>query len=221
MLLTNFIYEKEGKKRKTTMRYTNVLPEGELFTWNDIAGFRKGQYILMHSIIYRTSLLRECGLELPHHTFYVDNLYAYIPLKYVKTLYYLDINFYRYYIGRPDQSIQEKIMIKRIDQQLLVNRLMITSININDIGEKQKREYLFNYLEIITIASSVLLLRAGTEEHLRKKRELWQFIRRHDKQQYNKLRYGVLGWIANLPYFTGRKITLWVYMVSQKIVGFN
>ena len=33
----------------------------------------KGQYILMHSVIYRTKLLRECGLHLPEHTFYVDN----------------------------------------------------------------------------------------------------------------------------------------------------
>ena len=33
----------------------------------------KGQYILMHSVIYRTRLLRKCGIELPKHTFYVDN----------------------------------------------------------------------------------------------------------------------------------------------------
>ncbi len=26
-----------------------------------------GKYILMHSVIYRTGLLRECGLELPEH----------------------------------------------------------------------------------------------------------------------------------------------------------
>jgi glycosyltransferase involved in cell wall biosynthesis len=221
MLLTNFVYEKEGKKRKTVMRYNHVLPTGRIFSWNDIGKFRKGQYILMHSIIYRTYLLRQCGLELPRHTFYVDNLYAYIPLKYVKTLYYLDQNFYRYYIGRPDQSVQEKIMIKRIDQQLLVNRLMITSICISDIKEKQKRDYLFNYLEIITIASSVLLLRGGTQEHLDKKRELWQFIRQYNRQQYNKLRYGILGQIANLPYFAGRQITLWAYKASQKVVGFN
>jgi glycosyltransferase involved in cell wall biosynthesis len=221
MLLTNFVYEKEGKKRKTIMRYTNVLPRNNIFTWNDVGRFRKGQYILMHSIIYRTDLLRMCGLELPRHTFYVDNLYAYIPLKYVKTLYYLDVDFYRYYIGRPDQSVQENIMIKRIDQQLLVNRLMITSIYIGNIEEKQKRDYLFNYLEIITVASSVLLLRAGTEKHLRKKYELWQFIRQYDKQQYNKLRYGILGQIVNLPYFIGRKVTLLAYRVSQKAVGFN
>jgi hypothetical protein len=112
-------------------------------------------------------------------------------------------------------------MIKHIDQQLLVNRLMITSVHIDDIKEKQKRDYLFNYLEIVTVASSVLLLRAGTRGHLDKKRELWQFIRQHNRQQYNKLRYGMLGQIANLPYFIGHKITILAYRASQKMVGFN
>lgn len=48
----------------------------------------------MHSVIYRTALLRECDLELPEHTFYVDNIFVFKPLPYVKTMYYLDVNFY-------------------------------------------------------------------------------------------------------------------------------
>lgn len=47
----------------------------------------------MHSVIYRTQLLRECGLELPKHTFYVDNIYVYKPLPSVKHMYYMDVDF--------------------------------------------------------------------------------------------------------------------------------
>ena len=79
----------------------------------------------MHSVMYRTKLLRECGLELPKHTFYVDNIFVYHPLPHVKYLYYLNVNFYRYFIGRSDQSVNESVMIGRIDQQLKVNRIMI------------------------------------------------------------------------------------------------
>ena len=79
----------------------------------------------MHSVIYRTALLRECDLELPEHTFYVDNIYVFKPLPYVKTMYYLDVNFYRYFIGRDDQSVNETNMIKRIDQQFKVTYIMI------------------------------------------------------------------------------------------------
>ena len=45
---------------------------------------KKGQYLLMHSMIYRTKLLHDCGMELPNYTFYVDNLFAFEPLPYVK-----------------------------------------------------------------------------------------------------------------------------------------
>ena len=68
MFLANYVYEKEGAKRKKVMRQTG-FPQDTVFTWNDIKHFYKGHYILMHSVIYRTKLLRDCGLELPKHTF--------------------------------------------------------------------------------------------------------------------------------------------------------
>ena len=64
MLLANYVYEKEGAKHKKVMRQTG-FPQDQVFTWSDIRHFYKGHYILMHSVIYRTKLLRECGLELP------------------------------------------------------------------------------------------------------------------------------------------------------------
>ena len=78
---------------KRVMRYASVLPQNRLFQWEDAKRFRKGQYILMHSVIYRTKLLKDCGLELPEHTFYVDNLFVYEPLPFVKNMYYMDVDF--------------------------------------------------------------------------------------------------------------------------------
>ena len=124
MLVTNFVYEKEGARRKKVMKYHTAFPKDCVFGWKDVKFFMIGQYILMHSVIYRTQLLKECGLELPKHTFYVDNIFVYQPLPHVKNMYYLDVNFYRYFIGRTDQSVNESVMIGRIDQQLRVTRLM-------------------------------------------------------------------------------------------------
>ena len=107
LLISNFVYEKQGAKRKKIMRYTKYMPEGEIFTWKEMGRMPLGKYILMHSVIYRTGLLRECGLVLPKHTFYVDNLFVYQPLPSVRTMYYMDVNFYRYFIGREDQSVHE------------------------------------------------------------------------------------------------------------------
>lgn len=221
MLISNFVYEKEGARRKKVMKYTSALVQDKMFTWSDVRHMRKGQYLLMHSVIYRTKLLRDCGLKLPSHTFYVDNLYVYIPLVHVKTMYYLNVDFYRYYIGREDQSVNEEIMIRRIDQQIKVNKMMIDAYDLWKIPNKKQRKYMFNYLEIITVISTVLLIRSGTEENLEKKRELWRYIREADLRLFHRLRNGIMGNTMNLPGRGGRRISIAAYKIAQKVVGFN
>lgn len=221
MIISNFVYEKENAKFKKVMKYDNVLPEGKIFTWDDIGTFRKGQYILMHSVIYRTGVLKECGLVLPKHTFYVDNLFVYLPLQNVKKMFYINIEFYRYLIGREDQSVNEKVMIKRIDQQIKVNKLMIDTVDLESIKNEKLYKYMINYLEIITAVSGVLLIRSGTDENLQKKKELWKYIKDKDIILYRTLRYKLMGQIINLPGLIGRKICIGIYKISQLVVGFN
>ena len=221
MLISNFVYEKEGAKRKKVMKYTGTLPEGRIFGWNEAKHFRKGQYILMHSVIYRTQLLRECGLELPKHTFYVDNLFVYVPLAHVKNMYYLNVDFYRYFIGREDQSVNEKVMISRIDQQIKVNKMMVEAVDLWKLPNRRLRKYMFNYLEIITVVSTIMLIRSGTKENLEKKRELWKYLKEYDLRLFWHLRNGIMGQAMNLPGKSGRKISVAAYKISQKVVGFN
>ncbi len=224
MLVSNFVYEKIGENRHKVMRYKHALPQNEMFTWQDVRHFHKGQYILMHSVIFRTKLLRECGLKLPEHTFYVDNLYVFEPLPYVRNMYYLDVNFYRYYIGRADQSVNEDIMIGRIDQQIRVNKLMIdymTERKSQIAGNKKLYHYMVSYLDIITTVSSILLIRSETEENLGKKKELWEYLKKKDWFLYRKLRYGLLGSCMNLPGRGGRKISVEGYKICRRFFNFN
>lgn len=221
MLISNFVYDKEGAKHKKVMQYHGILPENRMFGWNEAKHFMKGRYILMHSVIYRTQLLRECRLELPKHTFYVDNIFVYVPLPYVKNMYYLDVDFYHYFIGREDQSVNEAVMIRRIDQQIKVNKIMIESVDLWKLSNKKLKKYMFNYLEIITVVSTILCIRSGTEENLLKKRELWKYIRDYDIRLFHRLRNGIMGQAMNLPGRGGRKISVAAYKLSQKIVGFN
>lgn len=224
MFISNFVYEKEGEKKNKVMRYRHALPQNEIFTWNEVRHFHKGQYILMHSVIFRTKLLKECGLKLPENTFYVDNLFVFEPLPFVNHMYYMDVNFYRYYIGREGQSVNETIMISRIDQQIKVNKRMVDYMVENKVKLKSSRKmrtYMTNYLEIITAISSILLIRGGTKEHLQKKKELWNYIKRKDRLLYSRLRYGILGNSMNLPGKGGRKISVEGYRICQRFFKFN
>ena len=118
MMLTNFVYDKEGVWHKNVMQFRHAFPQNRIISWDDMGHMKQTQYILMHNIIYRHDVLIKSGLRMPLHTFYVDNLFCFQPLPYCEKLYYMDVNFYHYLIGREDQSVNEKVMISRIDQQI-------------------------------------------------------------------------------------------------------
>lgn len=221
MLIANYVYEKVGMEHKKVIRYDNVLPENQILKWDEIGQFHIGQYILMHSVIYRTDMLKLCQLTLPKHTFYVDNIYVYYPLPHVRTLYYMNVDFYRYFIGREDQSVNEKVMISRIDQQIFVTKMMIDMYELRRIQSKKLRKYMLNYLAIMMTVSSILCIRSKKKENLEKKKELWQYLKQKDYGAFMKIRYGILGQTMNLPGRSGRKVSSMAYVVARRLIGFN
>lgn len=221
MLVSNYVYEKVGAKHKKVIHYQNVMPQNRIITWKDMGYFHIGQYILMHSVMYRTELLKMCGLQLPKHTFYVDNIYVYYPLPHVKSFYYLNVNFYRYFIGRDGQSVNEKNMIKRIDQQLFVTKTMIDMYQMNKIPNKKLRAYMINYLAIMMTVSSIIAIRSKNPDNLEKKKELWAYLKNSDIKVYRKIRFGILGQTMNLPGKPGRKVSSLAYTLANRIFGFN
>ncbi len=108
--------------------------------------------MMMHSLIYRTDLLREVGLELLEHIFYVDSIFVFTPLQAVQPMYYLPVDFYHYFIGRNDQSVNESLMIKRIDQQIKVNKILVDELNLDQLTNPDLRSYLLNHVEITTLS---------------------------------------------------------------------
>ncbi len=230
LLVSNFVYEKQGKKNKTAVRYAGALPRGRVLRWSQTRRFAKRQYLMMHALTYRTDVLRRSGLRLPEHTFYVDNLYALVPLAHVSTLYYLDVDLYRYFIGRADQSVQESVMLRRLDQQLRVNWLMLDHVSAvaaaptaptAPTGDRRLRAYQLHYVEIICAVSSILLIRAGTRQSLAEKDRLWRELRRQHPWLYRRVRWSVLGQISNLPGPAGRRVSILAYRVAQRVVGFS
>lgn len=221
MLLSNFVYDKQGAKHKKVMSYSSAMDAKHITSWDGAIKFKKTQYILMHSVIYRTQMLRECGLVLPKHTFYVDNLYVFKPLPSVKRLCYIDVDFYHYFIGRDDQSVNEKVMISRIDQHIKVAKIMLEEYDKMEIPSEKLDKYMVQYLDMMMCIASIMLILSGTEEDLKKKKELWAWLKEEYPKMYKKLRYSIIGIVMNLPGKVGRCISKFAYKVTQKIVGFN
>ncbi len=223
MILANFIYDKVGAKRKKVMNFHHAFPVDEIFDWSAMHHMKTTQYILMHNIIYRRQVLLDSGLHLPDHTFYVDNIFAFQPFPYVRKLYYMDVNLYHYYIGREDQSVNEQVMIGRIDQQIKVNKIMIDIMAEQDFRGKDPhvRKAMYNYLDKIMVVTSSLLLVSGTPENLKKKKEIWSYLKKKSLPMYLHLRFTPMGMAINLPGKLGVKTTVRGYKIARKLVGFN
>ena len=221
MLISNFVYDKQGAHHKKVMSYRNVFPTDQYFTWHEVGHFRVSQYILMHSVIYRTQLLRDCGLKLPKHTFYVDNIFVFDPLPYVKKMYYTDVVFYHYFIGRDDQSVNESVMIKRIDQQIRVNKLMIDYFDYSAISERPCMKYMENYVNIMMTISSVFCVLSKDEDNYSKKHELWMYLKENKPVLYKNLKRSFMGAALSWEGKVSRVVQRTGYRLFQKIIGFN
>ena len=169
----------------------------------------------MHSVFYRTALLKEIGLKLPEHTFYVDNIFVYYPLPFVKTMYYMDVDLYRYFIGRDDQSVNEKVMIGKI------TKLLIDSHDLSKIKEPKLRKYMANYLAMMLTICTVFLIKSGKAENLEKKKEIWRYLKTKNPKMNRMIKRTLLGAIMGMPGKGGRKIIIWGYEVARKVYKFN
>lgn len=221
MMLCNYVYEKPSVYKHKAIRYEGVFPQERIFGWSDIRKFKISQNILMHSVIYRTQMLLDCGLELPKHTFYVDNIFVYVPLPSVKTMYYMNVDLYRYFIGREDQSVNEQVMMGRIDQQLKVNKIMIDAYDLTKVRNKKLRDYMVKYLAMMMTVSSVFLIKEGSEQSLEKRAELWRYLKNASKGMYRLVNKQVLSRPMQIRGKAGRKMVVWGYSISRKLYGFN
>lgn len=223
LFVCNYVYDHLELGRKRSMDYRNVFPAEKICGWNEIGHFRPSQYLIMHSLIFRTEVLRKSGVKLPEHTFYVDNLFSYQPLPFAERIYYMDMDLYHYYLGRDDQSVNEKVLMKRIDQQIRVTEMVARCVDLREVKKVYPRlaAYMTRNISIMLSISSIHLLLIATSEAERKRREMWGRIRDYDTGLYYRLRYSTLSGLTYLPGRIGGKLTVGGYRFARKIYQFQ
>ncbi|MDO4798351.1 MAG: glycosyltransferase family 2 protein [Coriobacteriales bacterium] len=222
LVVTDYVFEHAEDGKRRTVQYDFALPKGKICGWNQIGHFNMAQYILMHSLCYRTEVLRECELDLPAHTFYVDNIYAYVPLPHCKTLYYLDVELYRYFIGREDQSVNLEVQISRVDQQLAVSRIMMRAYHLyDDVPSKRLRSYMLGHLTLMMSVCSVISKMSTAPDARKNLDDLWHEFMRYDIRMYNRARHGIVGTFTNFRGPVGERVTIAIYHGAQKLMKFN
>ncbi len=221
LVVTNYYYVHSDGKGDRSINYSNVLPEKRIFTWSETKPFLLHQMLTIHSCTFRTEVMRKCTEPLPKHVFYEDNLMVCRTLPNVKRMYYMNADLYRYWIGRPDQSVQQNVMSKRYHHQILVTERCFTSFRIDDIADPRLRQYMKHEL-FIMFGISILFTRlnktAETDAALDK---MWETCIAFDPKWGKHFRkYTPLRFIC-MPGKFGQDFSGMIYTIANKIVRFN
>ena len=168
-MVTNFVYMRADRRpHRHAVRYPRILPQGRVGSWSDVGRFRPDQYLMMHALMYRTEVLRNSGMRLPEHCFYVDNLYSFEPLIHVDSLVYINEDLYLYTIGREGQSVSDEVIVTRLDQHDRVNALMLEAMpRTGEVGPELEA-YLIHIYLMSCVVITTMALRSNTVNQDRK-----------------------------------------------------
>ncbi|MBQ3133020.1 MAG: glycosyltransferase [Clostridia bacterium] len=221
LFVTNYYYVHADGIGDRAINYSNALPEGRIFKWEQTKRFRVEQLLTIHSCTFRTENMRESGLDLPKHTFYEDNLMVYASLVNTERLYYYNSDLYRYTIGREGQSVQEDVMKRRYMHQIRVTEQCFTTARLDEIDRPMLKAYMKHELFIMLGISTLYARLNDTPEAEKNLQEMWKRCRAFDEKWGRYFRYHSPLFFVNISGKIGQKFAVFIYRLANKVVRFN
>lgn len=139
-----FVYDSSSQYLEYEKLEENKVYDFETFDLDIL----KGEYFVMATSTYRTEILRKSGLRLLEKTFYVDMQFNVVPMTVVKTFAYYNLDIYRYFIGRPDQSMNMDNFVRNQNHHKKMVQWLIEYYTgkKDELNENQRK-----YIEMILI----------------------------------------------------------------------
>ncbi|MBQ9482285.1 MAG: glycosyltransferase [Clostridia bacterium] len=221
LYITNFIYDHVSDNTRYVSDYVKMMPENEFFGWDKVKRFRTSHLLLMHALLFRRDVYLASGTVLPEHTYYVDDIYCYKPLPQVKTIFYLNVDLYHYFIGRADQSVNIVNFTKNYEMQIRVMKEIVDSYTYAEIKKMPEglKNYMIHAVCAFMITTELFIGAKYSPERKEAFGELWRYIKKRDKKLYGKLRYRSYSTLANIfPWRLRGKIMVLGYKIACKRV---
>lgn len=138
LICTNYdVYDDSDKLIESNRFETSMT--GNVLKYSDIDFWASNQtsMVAMHAFTYRTRLLKENNYYQQEGISYTDTEFVFIPQQYVKNILILNINLYRYLVGRVGQTVSQAPSRNRTEQYYKVATKLI-HIYIDGIKNRPK-----------------------------------------------------------------------------------
>ena len=119
MVITNYTEQHIYNQTEKEIGFSEILDCNKIYEGIPL------KRIPMHALTYKTSILKESRINISEKTFYVDMEYTLLPLQYVKSYVYIDLNVYQYFLGRKDQSMNLNVMKQKADHHNRVTKKIL------------------------------------------------------------------------------------------------
>mgnify|MGYP007069872439 CR=1 FL=1 len=222
LFLCNYVYRKEGSE-DVVMHLRGAFEPDRILSWDDLGRFSISQYMMIHNIFYKKEILDKTHLFLPSHVCYSDNLIKLCPLRHCHRIYYMDVDYYYYTIGRPGQSVNEAVQIRQLDQQLFITRLVIDGLSTYDFKKLPKKLHrlIVRDLALLMATTSMFLYIRNDPGDLSEKKAIWRYAKEKLPEIYPLLRRQSLSIFVHFPTPLGRMISVKGYRYANRKLNFR
>jgi len=221
LFVTNYYYVHTDGIGDRSINYSNVLPEGRIFTWGDTKRFQLHQMLTIHSCTFRTEVMRMCGGELPRKVFYEDNLMVCRTLPFVERMFYMNIDLYRYTIGREGQSVQDDVSRRRYTHHIQIAETCFKSVDLDKLTVRQHQQYMKHELFMLfTIATAFSKLNRNAEADAALD-AMWRSCEAHNKKWADHFHKKTILTFTRVPGKVGYALVGGSYKLANKVVRFN
>ena len=191
VIFTDHVYERVGDNIREEQSLSNDFVPAKVQNIEEVI-FPHG-LITMHSIIYRTKLLRDIKYHQLEGVYYSDSQYSLIPLLHAKMIYYVHLPLYRYYIGHNEQSISMAAMLKNRQHQYDVMIQIAKDVDFEKIKVKKLLKFTIRTMRAM-VQWQIMLI--ANDKRISKKHKtvmgIIHKIKRLQPQVYKKILSGPL-----------------------------
>lgn len=166
LVLTGFsrIYKKKVIKQMPTSIKANCIYDAKKFNFKE-RGLEN--FISMHNMTYKTSILREINMHLSEGISFTDTQYCMLPICHLNKIIFFDLDLYQYNMGRDGQSMQKSVLAKSINAfyilSMNLSQYYIDNMHINNIIVRDNQRCFLRRV-LYYFYTSALVFGKNTEE---------------------------------------------------------